>query len=69
MIRKIEKPSNRELKVLELLAQGLTTKKIGDLLNISSTTVISHCESLKLKLNSKNRIELIYKSMKQNIIS
>ncbi len=69
MISKIEQPSNREIEVLELLAKGLTTKRIGDLLNISTTTVVTHCENLKQKLNSKNRIELIYKSMKQKIIS
>lgn len=64
-----EPPSNREIEVLKLLAQGLTTKRIGDLLNISTTTVVTHCENLKHQFDSKNRIELIYKSVKQNIIS
>jgi len=69
MTKNIEKLSNREKEVLKLLAQGLTTKRIGDLLNISTTTVVTHCENLKHKLESKNRIELIYKSMRQNLIS
>ncbi|MFC2116654.1 response regulator transcription factor [Bacteroidota bacterium] len=51
--------STREKEVIELLAQGLTTHQIGQRLNVSSTTVISHRNNLRIKLNCKNCPELI----------
>ena len=60
--------TNRELEVLELLAQGQTSKQIGCTLGISETTVITYKERLKEKLGVKNCLELIYKSSKIGII-
>ncbi|MFC2113475.1 response regulator transcription factor [Bacteroidota bacterium] len=54
--------STREIEVIELLAQGLTTYQIGQKLNISSTTVISHRNNLRIKLKCKNCVELISKA-------
>ena len=61
-------PTKRELEVLELLAHGLTAKKIANKLNISLTTVIYHIENLKAKLDCTNSNELIYKAMRMNLI-
>ncbi|MHA2270194.1 MAG: response regulator transcription factor [Promethearchaeota archaeon] len=49
-------------KGIRLLAQGLTTKQIGQQLNISSTTVITHRNNLRDKLSCKNCPELIYRA-------
>ena len=54
--------TTREKEVIQLLAQGLTTKQIGHELNISSTTVITHRNNLRDKLECKNCPELIYKA-------
>ena len=54
--------SAREKEVIRLLAQGLTTKQIGQKLNISSTTVITHRNNLRDKLKCKNCPELIYRA-------
>lgn len=58
----MSKITTREKEVIQLLAQGLTSEQIGQRLNISSTTVISHRNSLRGKLNCKNAPELIYKA-------
>ena len=54
--------TTREKEVIRLLAQGLTTKQIGQILNIASTTVISHRNNLRDKLDCKNCPELIYRA-------
>lgn len=54
--------TTRTKEVIRLLAQGLTTKQIGQMLNISSTTVISHRNNLRDKLECKNCPELIYRA-------
>lgn len=52
--------SIREKEIILLLAQGLTTKQIAQKLNISPTTVITHRNNIRIKLNCKNCPELIY---------
>ncbi len=51
--------TNRELEILELLAKGHTCGEIGLILNIAETTVISHREKMKEKLQAKNSCNLI----------
>jgi len=58
----------REKEVIKLLADGLTTNQIGQRLNISSTTVITHCNHLRTKLNCKNRSELMVKAIKIGLL-
>lgn len=43
-------PTKREMDVLMLLAKGHSAKRIGEALNISPTTVVTHIEHLKKKL-------------------
>lgn len=51
--------SARETEVLKLIARGLSYKEIADQLFISSRTVESHKNNILVKLNIKNKIELI----------
>lgn len=51
--------TTREREVLRLLAQGLTAEQVGKTLNIAPSTVISHRNSLRIKLKCKNCAELI----------
>jgi LuxR family maltose regulon positive regulatory protein len=55
----IEPLSNRELEVLELLAQRLSDKEIGQELVISTQTVKKHNARIFQKLNVKNRREAV----------
>jgi len=50
--------SARELEVLELIGQGLTTQQIARKLQLSPKTIESHREKLKMKLNLLNSTQL-----------
>jgi two-component system, NarL family, response regulator NreC len=54
--------SDREKEVLQLLAKGLSARLIAMKLFIRRTTVISHRECIKKKLDAKNTPELINKA-------
>ncbi len=59
----------REKEVLEVIAQGLTHRQIGDLLGISPRTVEVHKSRIMEKLEVKTLAELIKKSMKSDRLS
>ena len=65
----VEPLSNRELDVLDLLAQRLSNKEIADKLFISITTVKSHIQNIYGKLNVRKRREAVEKAMKIGILS
>ena len=50
--------TEREREVLQLVAEGLTSREIGDRLTISPRTVDKHRENLKAKLGLDNTAEL-----------
>ncbi len=54
--------SKREFEVLELIANGLSTKEIGEKLFISRNTVKTHASSLFQKLNAKRRTQAVRKA-------
>ena len=60
--------SERELEVLILVCQGLSTKQIADQLFISSRTVEKHRANLMTKTNAKNIIEVIIYAVKHKLI-
>ncbi|NMM34703.1 MAG: response regulator transcription factor [Phycicoccus sp.] len=51
--------SEREQSVLDLLAQGLTNKRVAARLNISARTVERHCESIYAKMAVHSRTEAV----------
>ncbi|MBO5434424.1 helix-turn-helix transcriptional regulator [bacterium] len=48
--------SPKELKVLTLVAEGMSDKEIGVELEISERTVQTHLTRIMLKLQAKNRV-------------
>jgi ATP/maltotriose-dependent transcriptional regulator MalT len=64
----VEPLTNRELDVLELLAQRLSNKDIAEKLFISAETVKSHLNNLYQKLNVNNRRQAIEKAKKIGIL-
>ncbi len=55
----IDTLTSRELEVLSLLGQGLTTRQAAQKLNLSVKTIESHRENIKSKLNLKNSAQLV----------
>ena len=50
--------SDRELEVFRLIGSGLTTGAIAERLHLSTHTIDSHREKIKIKLNLQNAAEL-----------
>jgi DNA-binding NarL/FixJ family response regulator len=55
----IERLSNRELQVLNLIGRAKTTRQIADDLNLSVKTVESHRQRIKKKLNLTSSPQLV----------
>ena len=55
----LDRLSDRELEVFELLGKGLGTRQVAERLCVSIKTIESHREHIKLKLQLKNATELI----------
>jgi len=64
----LEVLSERELQVLELLAQGLTNPQIGTRLGISHKTVARHRERIMGKLNLHSSTELVKFAIRTGLI-
>ena len=58
--------TDRENKVLQLLADGLLYKEIADRLNIVHGTVRQHIHNIYEKLHVQNRTEAINKAFGKN---
>lgn len=63
-----EKLTDREKQVLKLVAEGYTHKEIGDMLSISTKTVIAHQTNITEKLGINSRAGLIKFSIQRGII-
>lgn len=63
------KLSEREIEILELIAQGLTNKEIADKKFISSHTVASHRKNLMKKFKAKNNVDLVISAIRDNFIA
>lgn len=62
------KLTQREAEILQLLTDGLSFKKIGDKLFISSLTVHSHIKRIYEKLHVHSKTEAVSKALKNRIV-
>jgi len=60
--------TERELKVLSLLAHGMSNKEIGQQLYISETTVKFHVRNIMRKMDAASRAEAVYEASKLGVI-
>ncbi|HWF17758.1 MAG TPA: response regulator transcription factor [Verrucomicrobiae bacterium] len=60
----VERLSDRELEVFQLLGRGLSTRQISEDLNVSFKTVQAYCARIKEKLNLTNATELLREAIR-----
>lgn len=56
--------SDRELEVFQLIGNGYTTREIAERLHLSTKTIDSYREHLKLKLDLENGAELVRRAIR-----
>jgi two-component system NarL family response regulator len=61
--------TGREIEVLELVAQGNTSREIGDLLFISENTVKNHIRNILDKLGLHSRNEAVLYAVREDLIT
>lgn len=65
----VEQITKRELAIIKLLAEDLTSRQIGEKLKIAEGTVTSHRNSIMKKLEVNSKDELIRVAIRENLIS
>jgi len=61
--------TGREIEVLQLVAQGMTSREIGNTLYISENTVKNHIRNILDKLGLHSRNEAVLYAIRENLIS
>ena len=61
--------TEREMLVMQYLADGLSNEEISDILHISVHTTKAHLESIYEKLNVHNRVQAVIKAVKLELIN
>lgn len=64
-----ESLSQRELEVLQLLADGVPTREVAHRLGISYTTVRTHIRSISTKLGTRSMLNAVVKARELQLIS
>ncbi len=60
--------SKREYEVLELIAQGFSTKEIAEKLFVSTSTIETHSSNLFMKLNARRRTQAIQRAKELQLL-
>jgi DNA-binding NarL/FixJ family response regulator len=58
----LERLTDRELEVFQLIGKGKTAKEIAELLNLGLTTIDTYRARIKEKLNLRNATELVHEA-------
>lgn len=61
--------TDRECRILELVARGQSSKQVAKTLAISPSTVDTHLDNTKFKLGAHNRASLIAKAIAGGVIT
>ena len=60
--------SSREREIVQLIAEGVTHQKIGEILHISTRTVDTHCNNIMKKLDIHDTAGLVRYAIKNAIV-
>jgi LuxR family maltose regulon positive regulatory protein len=64
----IEPLSDRELEVLDMMAEGLSNPVIAERLYLSTNTIRTHARNIYVKLEVHNRLEAVNKARKIGLL-
>lgn len=64
----IEKLSPRETEILRLLASGLSSDAVADLLNLSHKTIRNHHYTIKSKIGARNDAHLVWIALSAGLV-
>ena len=64
-----DRPSDREIAVLQLVADGCANREIGIRLRVSEETVKSHIRHLLAKLEARNRAHAVTIAIRRGLIT
>ncbi len=59
--------TDREKEYLNLIAKGLSSRQMSDITKLSARTIEGHIEKIMVKLEAKNRIQLVKFAIKNGI--
>ena len=65
----VEHLGPRETEILRLLASGMTSEAIADLLNLSQKTIRNHHYAIKSKIGAKNDAHLVWLAVGAGLVS
>jgi two-component system response regulator DegU len=60
--------TNREIEVLQLIADGCSTPEVGERLFISQKTVKNHLASIYHKLDARDRTQAVLQAVRMGIV-
>ena len=60
--------SHREMEILNLMAQGITNREIGEILEVGEKTVKNHITSILRKLEANSRTHAVVLALKHNLV-
>lgn len=60
--------TNRELEVLQLLAEGRTTREIAGQLTVTPSTVKQHLKNISRKLQAHGRLQIVRRGREMNLL-
>jgi DNA-binding NarL/FixJ family response regulator len=69
IVDRLESLSEREREILQLIAEGHSSKEIADILSISPATVDTHRTHILQKLDVHNTAELVLYAVRRGVIS
>lgn len=60
--------SSREMQVLKLVKDGLTTREIADIMDLAEDTIEGHRRSMIKKTGAKNMVVVVYAAQSNGLI-
>ena len=66
---RVQLPTAREIQVLQLIAEGLVNREIGQQLFLSEETVKSHVRHLLAKLQARSRAHAVAVGFRRGLIA